>query len=202
MCFEETCVPYCARNVNDPICKDWVKEMTSTPKANTVEETGEVCVNVEYDIHVPSGSNLYCGEFNCTDVPYPAHDVRTEKNLCVDVYENDLNDATNRMNSLLTEKKAKEGWTNDKYYCMYGATEFLMSIFQPTSLEYSNKYCGRVTEETRAEPAAKEETGFSLWDAVNRSFEMQRETREIFREQCDAGNWVGCFDLASMSNKL
>jgi hypothetical protein len=116
------------------------------------------------------------------------------KNICVDVYNNDLADASSRLNSLLEEKKAKESWKNDKYYCMYGATEFLMSVFQPASLEYSNRYCGR-TEKA-------EEGGVSFLDNLGRGLELMSETRRMFREQCDAGNFLACFNAASLNAKL
>ncbi len=190
MCIEETCIPYCATHISEPICKNYGK----SPRSNEPKTTGEVCVNAEYDVHVPSSPGLYCGEVSCVDFITPAHDAHAARNFCVDVYNDDLADATNRLNSLLEEKKTSEGWKNDKYYCMYGATESFMSIFQPASLEYSNKYCGR-TEET-------EEDGVSFLETLGRGFEMMSETRAMFRKQCDTGSFWGCFNAASLSAKL
>lgn len=171
----------------------------------TKEVTGEVCVNAEYDA-LSAGSSTKCGSVgggrDCWDVPTPMRYQHKEQNVCVDVYNGDLADATSRLDSLLLDKKAKGGWKNDEYYCISGMTRFLMSIFQSDSLNYSDRYCGKIKESAKAaEPAVKEEGGFSLWDAFNRSFEMQRETREMFREQCDAGSWAGCFNLGNYGFK-
>ncbi len=144
--------------------------------------TGEVCVNAEYDGElVPAGwESKSCGQSAQTrgeDCGHsiPAYVKREDENVCVDVYEDDLNDATNRLNSLLDEKKAKESWRNDKYYCMYGATRFFMSLFQSDSLAYSDKYCGKASETSAVEPAVKEGTDRSFWEIMRRASGMMNE---------------------------
>jgi hypothetical protein len=117
------------------------------PAQGSANVTGEVCVNAEYDAWIADGfkwqRTAVGGGYDVMDIPVPAHYESKEGNFCVDVYNNDLADASNRLNSLLEEKKAKENWRNDKYYCMYGITRFFMSLFQPDSLAYSDKYCGK-----------------------------------------------------------
>jgi|GEM_PF-5701403 len=122
MCYDVTCVPYCAQHIDDPNCEGWVYR-------HTRPEAEEMCVNVEYDLG---------GKHN-------------EKNFCVDVVGGDTTNATDRLNKLLDGTKAKEGWQNDKYYCMYGLARFFMSN---TSVNYSDQYCGKPAESTKADRPA------------------------------------------------
>lgn len=195
-------------------------------QANTTSEpqkkaSGEICQNVTFTgtktetiysqmkpFGIDGGERWPIGEREVT--------VTKEKEFCQDIYENNVFDASAELQRTINGYAQKNNYSivsqRDVVFdpcdrSWFGdALLWIGGLFGSDAREISNKHCGKspeaAAEPAAIEPAAKEEPGFSLWNTLNRPFEMQRETRKKFREQCEEGNWVGCFNLASLSTKL
>jgi len=198
MCFDDTCIPYCARaeNFSSTLCKDYWKSLRPSETKDTGEETGEVCVNVEYNgkfvpKHSRSTLTSVGGGKDVVDIDVPGHFMREEEDVCVNVYNDDLADASMRLNDLVGQKKEGRNWQNVKQYCMYGATRLFMSVFKPASLAYSDQYCGKTGGESSSNDNNVSDTTDTLTGARD----------GFLRQYYENGSWIAGVNAASLSAK-
>ncbi len=180
------------------------------------EPTGEVCQNITFTgtraetiysqakpFGIDAGEKWPMGTRQVS--------VTKEKEFCQDVYDSNVLNASAKLQETINGYAQKNNYSIVSQRAGFDPCDrsffgdallWVGDLIGSDAREVSSKHCGKAPEEAAVEPAAEKGNEISILEAIGKGMEMRRETREIFQKLCDEGNWTGCFNLASMNNKL